>query len=796
VIGEIISHYRIIEKIGEGSNGVVYKAEDTKLGRFVALKFFPIGLGANEEKKERFIQEAMTASALDHTNICTVHEIEETKDGRIFICMALYEGGTLTERIKGGQLKSEEVIDVSVQVAQGMKKAHRKRIIHRDIKPQNLILTDDGVVKIVDFGLAKLVGQKDLTKEGITVGTVGYMSPEQARGEEVDQRTDIWSLGVVMYEMITGQLPFKGENAQAVIYSILKEEPEPIASSLSNIPLELKKIVNKCLAKECSNRYQYTDELIEDLLRMNINLKELRKVYKSEVMANKKDIYPDMRRQRRRFLIPALLILVVIIAAGYFIFKVKQDAGTSVTEEILRPRLKNSIAVLPFKDFSPKKDQGYFCDGLTDTIIGKFAKLKGLKVISMTSVMKYKNQVPNIKEIGKELKVGHILEGSVSKYKDNIRIKARLIDVVEDSLLWNETYHRKLESMFKVQDEISLMVVNKLEIKLVGEQKQALTKRHTHDLEAYNLYIKGRFYWNKRTGKAIKTGVQYFKQAIEKDPNYALAYVGLALSYTIMPTYGDMPEEEADRKATAAALKALEIDETLAEPYLVLLESEWYDYNWPVLEKGYKHTIELNPNNATAHHWYSDLLITMGRFDEALKEIHRAGELDPLSLMISSTKGFALYISRQYDRAIKQLRKTLDMEPNFVPAHRALGRVYIKKNMYKEAIASLERATILSGGAVENTGLLGYAYAISGQQDRAEKLLRELADRSKQDVKSFYFMALISAGLDKKDEAFKWLNKCYEERVSWMHLFKVEPVWDSIRTDPRYIALLKKMNLE
>ena len=792
MIGKIISHYKIMEKIGEGGMGEVYKAEDTKLGRFVALKFFPADLRADEEKKERFIREAMTTSQLDHANICTVHEIDETNDGRMFICMSLYEGGTLTEKIKDGPLQLEEVIDVSIQVAQGMEKAHEKGIVHRDIKPQNLIETNDGVVKIVDFGLAKLIGQKDLTQEGITVGTVGYMSPEQARGEEVDQRTDIWSLGVVIYEMVTGQLPFKGEYAQAVIYSILSEEPEPITSLRSKIPLEVERIVNKCLSKKCADRYQHLDELIADLR----GLKE--RMHTEEVSSTKRAVSRRAARKRSlRFIALGILLVVLIIMSGYFFFDKKNQPRVS-QEESLTAESNSSIAVLPFKDVSLDQQQEYFCDGMVDELINALTRIEGLSVVSRTSSFQFKGKDIDVREIGDKLNVKTVLEGSVRKADDMLVINTKLINASDGYILWEEKYTEKSKDIFAIQEKIARQVVRALKIKLGAKQKIPLIKRYTENSEAYTFYLRGRYCWSRRMPEDLKKGIEFFRMAIDEDPNYALAYVGLADSYHLLATYSVLPPKEAFPRAKKAALRALEIDDDLGEAHNSLAAIKLlYEWDWQAAEKEFKRAIALNPKFNTAHEWYAIYLSITNKIDEAIAEMKRAAELEPHSTSPHIGIGRHLYFAKKFDASKEHLQYAIKLDPNSFYAHAHLGQTYIMKSMYPEAITHFKTAVMLTGEKAPGMlSGLGYAYAVSGKQKEAQKILNELIERSNQSYVPPIYIAGIYVALEDNDRAFEWLEKAYLYRSELLIYLNIEPMFDPIRDDPRFDDLVKKVGLK
>ncbi len=740
MMDKTISHYKILAKLGGGGMGVVYKAEDTKLKRTVALKFLPPDLTRDDEAKQRFINEAQAASALDHNNICTIHEIDEAEDGQIFICMAYYEGETLKKRVTSDQLSVNSVIDIAIQIAQGLAKAHEHGITHRDIKPANVMITKDGVVKIVDFGLAKLAGQERLTKSGMTLGTVAYMSPEQARGEDVDHRTDIWALGVVIYEMITGQLPFRGEYEQAVVYSILNEEPKPITDWRNDVPMELERVVSKALAKVPDQRYQRMDEVLTAIRSLSKKL----------------------------------------------------ESGQAPAPEATQA----SIAVLAFTDMSGQKDQEYFCDGMAEELINALTQVKGLRVVSRTSAFQFKGKTEDIRKIGEKLNVDTVLEGSVRKAGDRLRITAQLINVVDGFHLWSEKYDRKMEDVFAIQDEIARTIVNTLKIKLVGETEVPLIKRYTQNLEAYNLYLKGRYFWNKRHEGGMQQAMECFKQAIEKEPTYALAYAGLADCFFLLGWYTYLPPNEAYPKVKALAQRALEIDGLLAEAYAPLGFVKFvYDWDWLHAEQDFKRAIELNPSYAIARWWYSFCLMMMGRTEESLAEIKQAQELDPLSLVINSSVGWMFHFARQYDQALEQCLKTVAMEPNFGVAHIHVGWIYEQKSRYDEAIAAFQKAVSLLGGGPFNY-LLAHAYALSGKTDEAQKILQEMNELSKQRYVSSYYMAAVYVALTDKDQAFTWLEKAYEERDGWIVCLNVDPKFDSLHSDPRFTALLEKVGLE
>jgi serine/threonine-protein kinase len=742
--GTMISHYEIIERIGAGGMAVVYKARDAKLKRLVALKLLSPTLIRDEEAKERFVREAQAASALDHPNICTVHEIDETEGGQMFISMSYYEGGTLKDVIRDKPLTSAKAVEIAVQVAQGLAEAHEKGVIHRDIKPANIMMPAKGQVKIMDFGLAKLSGGKGITEIGMPMGTVAYMSPEQAQGKDVDYRTDIWSLGVVLYEMVSGQPPFKGENAHAIIYSILNVDPVPVTSIRPGIESRLERIISKALTKEPDSRYRNARDLLADLREIGCGL------------------------------------------------------DTSVLKEHPPPAgVKASIAVLPFVDMSPEKDQEYFCDGMAEELISALTKIEGVQVASRTSAFQFKGKGQSINEIGERLRVQTVLEGSVRKAGNRLRITAQLVSVCDGYQLWSEKYDRDIADIFAIQDEISLAIVEKLKIDLLGGEKAELVKRHTDDLEAYNLYLRGRYFWNKRTARDVEKAIACFKQAVARDPGYALAQAGLADAYITLPDYSHMPPAEALMKAKEAALKALETDEMLAEAHaslgFAIHELEW---DWVAAEMHLRRALEINPRYVTAHHWYALFLLRMGRSGEAIKEIETAAELDPLSLVVNRNLGAVLYYARDYDRAIEVLRKTLEMDPGFSFAHVYLGESYLQKSMYEEALAEFEMERAVAGEwMAEVETRLGAGYARAGHTDKAREILDDLLQRSKQMYVSPFMLAIMYFVLNENDRGFECLEEAYRSQDTDLSYLKIEPILDPVRSDPRYKALLERIGL-
>jgi serine/threonine-protein kinase len=784
MVGKTISHYKILEKIGEGGMGEVYKARDLNLDRYVALKFLPAELSRDEMAKQRFIQEAKAASALDHPHICTIYEIGETTtapdepgSGQLFMAMACYEGETLKQRIESGPLPFEEALQITRQIAQGLAQAHQKGIVHRDIKPANIFLTKDGNSKILDFGLAKLTDQPNITRIGMPLGTVAYMSPEQARGEEVDQRTDIWALGVVLYEMLTGQLSFQGDYAQAVIYSILNEEPKPLSEFKTDIPPILERIVNKAMSKLTSSRYQRMSELLADLNAFrNGSLTET---------LNRNMNKSDGRRQKRFYRYGVTTVLIVLILFILYLFV---GPNTAI----------DSIAVLPFDNASTDPDMEYLSDGITESLINLFSQLPKLRVIARTTVFNYKGKQVNPQKVGEEVNVRAVLTGKVFRQGEILMIQTDLVDAADGKQIWGQRYDRKIDDLLMVQDEIARQISAKLQIRLTGVEQVQSAKIYTENTRAYQHYLRGRYHWNKRTAEEINKGIVHFEHAIAEDPSYALAYSGLSDCYSVLGSieYGGFQSKETILKAKSTALKALEIDQNLAEAHTSLANIKFsYEWDWAGTEEEFRRAIELNPNYANAHHWFAHYLAAMGKLDESLSEQKRALELDPLSLIINTQLGMVFYYRQQYDKAIEQHRKTLELDPYFVQAHLALGLAYERKVMYEDAVGEFKKVFTLSGGAPISVAMLAYMQAQSGKRDEALKILDELKVLGIQNSVQSFYIALIYLGLGENDLLYEWLERAYNERSDYLVFLKVEPLIRNQSSDPRFIALLKKMEL-
>jgi eukaryotic-like serine/threonine-protein kinase len=795
MIGQTISHYKILEKLGEGGMGVVYKAEDTKLKRIVAIKFLPKRLSVHGEERERFIHEAQAASALNHPNICVIHEIDEVED-ESFIVMEYMDGVTLREWIRKKAEQSEgyrklgmkEAIDLAAQIAEGLEKAHEKGIIHRDVKSENIMVTSDGRAKIMDFGLAKLKGVSKLTKTGSTVGTIAYMSPEQVEGIETDHRTDIFSFGVVIYEMLTGHLPFRAEHETAMMYEIINVEPQSLIDQHKGIDPELNRIVMKCLEKDREERYQSMREVAVDLKRYKRDSEGRRIERKSDARELSSTSEPissgEPSKTRWSKIGLASFGAIVLICLGIYLFLPK---AVSI----------NSIAVLPFSDITADPGSEYLCDGFTESLINSLSILPGVKLMSRSSVFRFKGKDIDPQKAGKDLGVGAVLTGRLTQHGDALMISVEPVDVKDNSHIWGNQYQRKLSDILAIQSDISQEISNKLKITLTGDQQRALVEHPTENADAYKLYLQGLFYWNKRTKEGFEKAIEYYQQAISKDPSYALAYAGLANVYALQGSYFLIPTKESIEKARAMALKALQFNERLAEAHAALASLyENYEWKWEDADREYKRAIDLNPNYATAHQWYGEFLCAMRRFDEGNAQHQRAIEIDPLSPVTFLSAGFDLVVQKRYDEARNMVIKSLEIDPTFPRGIAFRGQLSFLTGKPQEALKDLRAVVALSDSSDEYVAYLGNVLGLIGNRAEATTLLRTLLKRQQSRYVDPSLTAIVYIGLGEKDHAFQWLEKAYEVHSNQVEYLLIDPLYDPIRNDPRFSKLVKKIGLD
>jgi serine/threonine protein kinase/tetratricopeptide (TPR) repeat protein len=830
-----VSHYHIISKLGSGGMGEVYLAQDTKLDRKVALKILPSALAANQGRMRRFVQEAKCAAALNHPNIAHIYEIGEAENQGSsqtveaksvhFIAMEFIDGHTLREEIHHERTPLSKLLKYLNQVTDGLAKAHAAGIIHRDLKPDNIMISRDGHAKILDFGLAKLVeaterpldpeevdsqvatvAMPQRTSPGAIMGTVGYMSPEQVKAETLDQRSDIFSFGCVLYEAVTGRKPFAGDSVVDTLHKILHDPAPAIADSNPNAPAELQRIIRRCLTKEPEKRYQTIRDTANDLEEVIEELKGVTDIERSVVPSTAVSSGPgtaDVITAQsthslsqptssaeyvvsgiRTHKLGAALVVVLLFAltgSGYWYWSTRGGAGGNQI---------NSIAVLPFVNENGNPDVEYLSDGMTESLINSLSNLPNLSVKARNSVFRYKGTIIDEKRIGQDLSVDALLLGRVLQRGDNVTLYLSLVDVRTGASVWGEQYDRKMQDIAILQKDIASDVSRKLRTRLSNAEAKHLTRNYTDNSEAYQLYLKGRFFWNKRTPDSVRKATEYFEQAIQKDPGFALAYTGLADSY-VVPANRIEPHV-AMPKAKTAALQALAIDETLAEAHTSLARVlQVYDWDWTEAEKEFKRAIELNPRYAVAHQWYGGYLERTGRVNEAISERKLAIELDPLSTITIFELGSNYLYSRKYDQAIAQFQRALELDPDFPAAHQFLPLAYVQKGMYEEALAKIREAP--DGAGLNITGMPGYVYAVSGRISDARKELEELKRRRKTEYITAVSLAYICVGLGERDEAMSWLEKGFEERAFQMQFLKVDPRLDNLRDDPRFKELVRKI---
>jgi len=790
MIDEIISHFRVIEKLGAGGMGVVYKAVDTRLDRPVALKFLPDNLAQDSQALERFRREARAASALNHPGICTIYDIGE-QDSRTFIAMEFMDGETLRSHIHGKALPLEETLKLGIQIAEALDAAHAEGIIHRDIKPANIFVTKRGQAKVLDFGLAKLVPKGvavtgadfgDETPDstsivGIISGTPSYMSPEQVRGDNLDPRTDIFSLGLLLYEMAAGRQAFGGGTGGAIIEAVLTQSPVPARSINPDIPAKLEEIINKALHKDRDQRYQHAAEICTELYRLERGTDSSWRVATEDGGSGPISSTSDLH------------------STG------EQRAANSTTQTgTLRPvrvsKIIDSLAVLPFENASRDAEHDYLSDGIAASLINTLATVPKLRVMAQSTVFRYKGRGIDPQAVGRELNVRAVLTGKIMQSGGSLRIGTELVDVATGTQLWGAHYDRKPGDIFAIQDEISNEISEKLRLKLTRAEKKRLIKRQTDDAEAYRLYLKGRHHWNRWTEDGFYKAIEYFQQAVDKDPGYALASTGLADSYVLLGWNSYLPPKEAFPKARAAAMAALRLDPELGEAHAPQAAVLWlHDWQWPEAEMEFTRSLALNPAHPTASHWYAEYLMTMGRQAEAIARMKNSLELDPLSLIISVAIGWAFYMARQYSDAIEQLQRTIEMDPNYPVTYWILGLLLRKMGRYELAIAESEKGVRLSGGSPLMNAALAQTLATAGAREKALQILDDLTKLATQKYVTPYFFAGIHIGLGEEDHAMEYLEKSYEEHSHWLMYLHMDPSMDGLRSNPRFQDLLRRVGL-
>jgi serine/threonine protein kinase/Tfp pilus assembly protein PilF len=803
MIAESVAHYRIIRKLGTGGMGEVYLALDTKLNRKVALKVLSLETLRKENAGKRLIREAQAAARLDHPNICTIYDVGEA-DSLTFIVMQYIEGETLAAHMKTGQLPIETTLDIARQAAEALAAAHAQGIIHRDIKPQNMMITPSGQVKILDFGLCKQLSAVEsvdneaptmslLSTPGLVIGTIPYMSPEQLRGEPVDVTSDIFSLGITLYEVLAGKHPFKAQSAAVTMSQILLAEPYS-SDSLTQTSPEVRALLGKMLSKDKDGRQQSAGELLAELKALpapkrsqaDVDTVITTRLAALNIAPTTPSILAFVNRNKWPALAGLLLLVLAVIGIRYLLTGEKLD----------------SLAILPFtyassdSQMMANPDHEYLSDGLTESLINNLSQLPDLRVIARSSAFRYKGKSLDAQTIGKELNVRAVLTGEVKQERDSVTIKWELVDVQNNRQLAFRTYQQTSADIQTIQKQIAQDVSERLRLNLSNADQTNLSKSHTQSGEAYEAYLKGRYHWNKRTDEGFKQATKFFREAIDKDANYALAYTGLADCYTLRSDYGFLPALEGYGLAKDLATLALKYDDALAEAHTSMASIKAVtDWDWQGAENEYRRAIQLNPNYATAHHWYAVQLLLQGKLDQAFGEIKKAQQLDPLSLGINKDFAIIHLYAREYDKALEQCRKTLEIEPNFLVMSTYMAQIYELKQQYSDAIAELEKAHAAAPDDGEITYGLAQAYALGGRLDQAKKLAATLLETSQKNLSLPKEAAYLELLLGQKDDAVSTLQKAYENHTVSVAEVKMDPRLDGLRADGRVEKILQDIGL-
>lgn len=755
--GSKVGHYEVVSLLGEGGMGQVYRGRDPRLGRDIAIKILAKEASQDKEATARLEREARAIAALSHPNIVAVHDVGR-ENGDFYIVTELLEGKTLRDQLRETPMSWRRAVEVGAEVAEGLAAAHAKSIVHRDLKPENVFLTADGRVKILDFGLAQtdpVLMQRDeanipttkwfQTDPGTVIGTLGYMAPEQLRGEAVDPTADIFSLGCILYEMVTARRPFHRDSGAATIAAILKDDlPRDDLSAF--VPPEFQRIIEGCVEKVPAMRFQSARDLSLTLRAIG-----------SSASSEQGDLIRKITRRR---------------------------SSKSI----------DSIAVLPLGNATNDPDTEYLTEGITEGIINKLSQLPKLKVMARSTVFRYKNRNLDAQAIGRELRVRAVLTGIVKHVGDRLQINVELVDSLDGSQLWGESYNRQIADLVKLPEEMSREISEKLRIKLTGAERKKLRKGPTESSEAYQFYLKGRYHWNKRTSESLRKGIQFFREAIESDPSFASAYAGLADSFVTLATNVPLPPQETMPKAKAAALQATQIDDSLAEGWASLAAVRWwYEWDWEGSEDAYRRATELNPNYPTAHDGYAMLLCARGRFGEAIEQVTKAADLDPLSLIIAVHAGWPFYFARDYESAVRRFRKALELDEHFIPAHGWLGLALGQQGRFPEAVDTFHRALDVERVPIL-VAMLAHTHAIAGARPQALQLLAELEAEQEKRYISQYDIAVVHAGLGDAEKALQHLKAASEERSSWMVFLNVDPRLDRLRHEPAFATLVAALH--